>query len=1054
MSTVRPVHPRFLLLLFLTAFFGVLAAGWGGAGLSDQELLANYAKAMDYADGFKRAGGWPWWTPFFNSGQSQAPALGTLFAYLPLILSSPLGPWTGAKAAALIFGAAGGLAMFAFAKALTRSEWTALGCAVLYVLCPQFALRAAWNEHLVVLFCFPYPPLICWALLRLRQQPSTGASLALAAATAAMFLTYAKIAAVFLPAAFLFALWLGGRDRGTAGRFCKGILKAIGFFLLLGAIPLLPTFRERGGLALFEFDPLREWQYSFSVHTPLSLLDRAGILLRGLPPGLALDHAGTYVGIVTIGALAWILFRRRDWCRGAGAGPLRIFLAMALLLFWFSLGPQCLLLAHWKLLGHAQKMSDWVLPVLWLAMILPGLLMAMFWPWSRKGIGLVFLVVGIAGFYLLPGFWIFEQITQIRDIRAPWSFWQVGGSFAAAMVGGLCLPPVFAALKTGREKAGLGIVLTALALLDAAPYEKEFFKPGLEPGTAGDFHAAQEFLASAPVPGWILPVSGRYFYLMIPEMSGRGLVMEAFQSYLMPRPTKLLLDATSGSTDLLRAYLKTAGVAYVLLDKHDPDIGKDAGSFFQDLLPTAFENEHFMVLQNSESLAPAFFAGQVILFPPQDGFEEEILSKAGMRNFLAVPSLSEGKGLPGIAGRVIQTGEAVAAKAEFQMEEGFRNTKGIPFLRVPPGEVQRSGPHHIGLQTTAPQPGWITVPESFHRDWKAEVNGQPVEIFRGMGAFLSVPVGVGAQQIDLFFHPPFWYSLCAWSSSAAWTLAVLVLGAAAFLRPLREKWFGGELPGNDFSDPEVVASGGTAWKKNAIGKALVVVPCYNEAVSIAETLGQILQHSLVEVLVVDDASPDGTAGIVEGLPEFGSRIHLLKRAGKLGLASAYKEGFAWALQRNFDAVLEIDADLSHDPDDIGRLIAALDEGADLAVGSRYLGGVRVLNWPQHRLFLSLFAGVYTRFFTGLPMSDPTSGFKAIRREVLEAMDWKGFEAEGYGFQIELHLRAWRRNFVLKEVPIVFTERRAGASKMSRQIAWEAAGRVLRLAFEKDGGGKK
>jgi dolichol-phosphate mannosyltransferase len=218
-------------------------------------------------------------------------------------------------------------------------------------------------------------------------------------------------------------------------------------------------------------------------------------------------------------------------------------------------------------------------------------------------------------------------------------------------------------------------------------------------------------------------------------------------------------------------------------------------------------------------------------------------------------------------------------------------------------------------------------------------------------------------------------------------------------------------------------------------------------------LRQILQHPGVEVLVVDDASPDGTAGIVEDQPEFGSRIHLLRRAGKLGLASAYKEGFAWALQRNFDAVLEIDADLSHDPRDIGGLIAALNEGADLAVGSRYLDGVRVLNWPQHRLFLSLFAGAYTRFFTALPMSDPTSGFKAIRREVLEAMDWRNFEAEGYGFQIELHLRAWHGNFVLKEIPIVFTERRAGASKMSRQIAWEAAGRVLQLAFEKSGGKK-
>jgi len=215
-------------------------------------------------------------------------------------------------------------------------------------------------------------------------------------------------------------------------------------------------------------------------------------------------------------------------------------------------------------------------------------------------------------------------------------------------------------------------------------------------------------------------------------------------------------------------------------------------------------------------------------------------------------------------------------------------------------------------------------------------------------------------------------------------------------------------------------------------------------------LEQILRHSSVQILVVDDGSPDGTAGIVKSLPEFGSRVHLMERPEKMGLASAYKDGFQWALKRDFDAVLEIDADLSHAPSDIPALIQALDEGADLAIGSRYLNGIRVLNWAKHRLFLSLFAGSYTRFISGLPLTDPTSGFKAIRSAVLRQLDWQDFQAEGYGFQIELHYYAWKRGFVLREVPIVFTERRAGASKMSLEIALEASLRVLQLAWKNSG----
>jgi dolichol-phosphate mannosyltransferase len=232
-------------------------------------------------------------------------------------------------------------------------------------------------------------------------------------------------------------------------------------------------------------------------------------------------------------------------------------------------------------------------------------------------------------------------------------------------------------------------------------------------------------------------------------------------------------------------------------------------------------------------------------------------------------------------------------------------------------------------------------------------------------------------------------------------------------------------------------------------KPLVVLPTYNESQMIQVALDEVLRKaSNLDVLVVDDGSPDGTAVKVKSHPMYGKRVHILERPEKAGLGSAYRAAFQWALKMGFDAVVEMDADLSHDPADVLRLLEALSEGADIAVGSRYLNGIRILNWPQSRLWISTFGGWYARSLTGLPMTDPTSGFKAIRRRVLEELNWEKFTAQGYGFQVELHFFAWQAGFKIVEVPIVFTERRQGDSKMSTPIALEAAKRVFQLAIRR------
>lgn len=229
-------------------------------------------------------------------------------------------------------------------------------------------------------------------------------------------------------------------------------------------------------------------------------------------------------------------------------------------------------------------------------------------------------------------------------------------------------------------------------------------------------------------------------------------------------------------------------------------------------------------------------------------------------------------------------------------------------------------------------------------------------------------------------------------------------------------------------------------------RALVVVPTYNEVASLEAVVTRVLAAGEaagadVSVLVVDDASPDGTGALADRLAADDARVGVLHRPGKGGLGPAYVAGFRWGLARGFDAIVEMDADLSHDPADVPRLLHAL-AGADLVIGSRYVPGGGVVDWPLSRQLLSRGANRYVGIVTGLPVADATAGFRAFRRAVLEALDLSALRADGYAFQVETALRSWRAGFRVVEVPITFTERRDGASKMSRAIIAEALWRVL------------
>ena len=220
-------------------------------------------------------------------------------------------------------------------------------------------------------------------------------------------------------------------------------------------------------------------------------------------------------------------------------------------------------------------------------------------------------------------------------------------------------------------------------------------------------------------------------------------------------------------------------------------------------------------------------------------------------------------------------------------------------------------------------------------------------------------------------------------------------------------------------------------------KAIAVIASYNEAENIESIISEVLsQNDFTDILIVDDNSPDGTADLIERYQAKDSRVHLIKRAGKLGYGTAFIEGFTYAIDKGYDYIFSMDADHSHDPADLNRFLEMM-EDADCVIGSRYIDGIRIINWPLRRLFLSVFANRYVRFITGLKYHDCTSGFRCYRADILKKSGYQNLTSNGYSFLVEILYGAFKKNARIKEVPIIFTERASGKSKMSQKVIFEA-----------------
>jgi len=1028
-----------IFFIILSVFF----VGWLGNGASNQELLANYAKSKDLLDLMVANKGFAWWTPNYLGGAPTAPLAGTALTMFWLVLGGAFTePVLGCKFLGFLSLSVSGLLMFAFIRRFTgdsRAGWIA---AFLYALGPQAALRLAGNEHMPVVFCMPYPPLIGWALLDIATRNSGRGVVILAMAVAAMSLTFNKITAVFAPVALGLAVWLHFRYPHKTMPLVRGCLIAGFIFIFLGILPQLPGLREAGRMTLFSADPLLGWQSSFSIKAPISWFDRGGLLMQGMPGTFTVDEGGFYLGIIVVIATAFALEVRRRGSESSLDSPLKLFIALFLLVQWFSLGPRTGFEGMIEFLKSAQGIQDWVLPIFWISALGPIVVLALIlpngqWKWPT-------FAIALAVYMLVPGFRLFELIPLAGTVRAPWSFWQVGGAFCLAGVGALAV----ARFCHGKNRVWLPSIVLLVGVIDFIPYYGKFFKPGLEKGTYEEFIQAADFLKSQPKVGSILPLSGRYFYMRLPQLTGHPISTEAFQAYFMSKGMRALQDAGGTNADMMKISLSLQGVRYIFLDRKDVDTPEQLQAAFKQQYPTVFENQLFTVLENPNCLAPGFLARNYVSIPP--GKYEYAAADIGLIRLYFLPVE-----VPGVeVNDPTLAGVMNPQNGEVELTGGFRDKAGEPFRILDASTCRQEG---VNVWQISPQgqSGWLMLTQSWHPDWKVFVDGVRSDLRKVGIAFNGIRISEGVRDVRFVFSPPVWVSLSLGLGLISW---VLVLGSSAYLRfascPIPwKKWWGGEWL--EFEEKELMGKKGSLIEKQKTVqadkpvKSLVILPTYNEAEMIQTALDEVLAKAPnVEVLVVDDGSPDGTATKVKSHPFFKKKIHIMERPGKAGLGSAYRAAFHWALEKGYDSVVEMDADLSHDPADVPRLLAALGEGADLAVGSRYLNGIRILNWPQSRLWISTFGGWYARTLTGLPMTDPTSGFKAIRRRVLEGLNWDQFTSQGYGFQVELHFFAWQAGFKVQEVPIVFTERRVGNSKMSTHIALEAAKRVFQLAVRR------
>lgn len=760
-----------LFLSALVALLGTVAAFWIAQPVSSQELIANYAKAQDFFSGMSSMGGLPWWTPNFLQGTSLATAWPFMVGNIVLgIFSLPFGFLAGPKIATLFVLAVGAAGMFRFIKGYSGDDWAAFIGGFLFLLCPSLLTRATGYEHFVVVCAMALLPWAFLAVIRFFRAPSAWTALAAGVGYAAVMLAYGKSGLMALPVMAFLAAAEYLRQEPARRPSLRLILWAAGAFFLLAVVPNLPVLRESGLMVMFELGPFEGWQQAFSTKSALGWVDRGGMLTQGMDSSYAptAGGGGTYLGLVVFGIFVAGLLRGTFHETGEGRKA-RLFFALALFSFWLSFGPRGVLGGHLSFLGLSAGAADYVPALGWFFLAIQVWVIFRLvppeWPFHAAISSLISAV-----YLAVPGFRLIEILPIYKNIRAPFDFFHVAGAIcvvvSAAMIGRLLL----ASLRAGAFRSGLLAAVAAVALLDAAPYAKNFFRGAMEREVFEDFLTAQKFLQASPVPGRVYAFSGRYFYLLTPMLSGRPLVAEAFNNYLQQRGAAILQAMAFQSDETLKAFLKISGVSHLLVDKTDPDTPRELQEKLRKQFPVVFDSPHFAILENAPSLGEGFLAEDFVV--TQDASSASALGSLGGAhyNMAAIELVGVAPDEPGLKGRVNE-GKIEPIDSPTALREG------VPFVRVP---TAGRGDYQTVFFGTPGSRGWLVMNQAWHPDWTAADDlGHPLPVRKAFLAFNAVKTD-GKSGVTFRFQQPWWYNLCGGITIIAWLAALSWL---AFRRP-------------------------------------------------------------------------------------------------------------------------------------------------------------------------------------------------------------------------------------------------------------------------------
>jgi hypothetical protein len=751
-------------------FILILGLGWLMESPSREELFGDTGKIWDQLK--INAGGW---APNYLMGHSSAiydsTAIATFFSKSAHILVAWLiGAFFAQKILILTFFPFAFWTMRLFLQRLKVTSSEASLGALLYLVMPSMLVAIGIYEHWTVGLCFVFTPLILRGILSVAEESSPREIVGLGLAASALALSYTKIAVTMSP---ILILWTLESLRQNPANIRKALIGYAGALVVAGLtaiLILLPGAREFGFAAGFLFDPVDGWKHHYSFKTPLLWIDLWGALTKGGDGNLTGDAVMFWIGVVPLAALSLALGlgSLSEWRANKAGRWFLVLTACWLVGTWFSSGPDGLLLGHINVLKTAQGLPDTSIPILWLSLIWLGWMihrtasqLLSEWPfWVPAFVTAVVLIV--------PVFRIAEFLPLFGDIRAPESFWSVGGFCCLAAAVGMAFWMIFTEVISAQWRKPAAIIVGILMLAELYPVHSAYWTRGMERQLFTEYDQAAAFLKTAPIQGRVHPLSGRYFYLTLPEKCGRAVDSESLLRHFQLKWVRHLEAAGNSSGDALRSYLNLAGVAYILLDKEDPFTPKQMQDFFRSVYPVVFENRYFAVLENPGTLYPAFLAHDFVVLPP-DGYA---LSPAVLqllpKNLITVETSQPANGIPGFAGQANGTNQ-IALLPQYQSQNGQ------PFGRVPLVGNRMDDYERMTYQVPAEASGWLVVSEAYHPDWTVMIDGKPAQTTRSEAALLGTYVPNGSHEVVFRFKAPAWYSLTLFLGALSWSVALAAL---------------------------------------------------------------------------------------------------------------------------------------------------------------------------------------------------------------------------------------------------------------------------------------